>query len=62
MKVKCEACRTVFEPVIKLVESYNHDKEFDMLNHRPVIECHVCGRRYYPAIWKSDRELTIIEG
>ena len=62
LKVRCEACRTEFEPIITLVESYNHDKEFDGLNHRPRIICHVCGRNYYPVIWKSDRNLTIIEG
>lgn len=61
MKVKCEACQTIFEPVIKVVTGYNKEPKYDMLNQIPVIECHVCGRRYYPIAWKSDRPLTIIE-
>lgn len=62
MKVKCEACGTEFEPVIKLVTGYNKEAKYDMLNQIPVIECHRCARRYYPSAWKSDRNLTIIEG
>jgi len=56
MKVKCLACNTEFEPVIKRTRDGRE------------IECHVCHRRYRHAPtnlewdnWIGDRRLDVIE-
>ena len=53
LRVRCEACGTEFEPVIR-------DWPFKKQPKKKYIECHVCRRRYFES-WYSDRLLTILE-